>query len=288
MIVNLGFMFVEFMYGWWTNSLGLISDSFHMMFDCMALAIGLYASVLKDWEANSMYTYGYGRVQVLSGFVNGVFLCFIAVSIFFEAIKRIIDPPIILSERLLLVSVLGFIVNLIGLFAFHDHSGHSNSHGHSHGGHGGHGDDSDENLYGVWLHILADTLGSVGVIISSLFVWLLEWHRADPICSLVISIMIGLSVIPLLKSTGTTLLQKTPSKIEKSFHEWTRQVKSLPGVQDVGECHFWMLTHGQVVGTVHVLVDDETNEQRIIREITSLLKNFEVTQISVQVNKAQV
>jgi zinc transporter 5/7 len=77
LVTNLGFMFVELAYGIWTNSLGLISDSFHMLFDCTALAIGLYASVIARWRANDRFSYGYGRVELLSGFANGVFLVFV-------------------------------------------------------------------------------------------------------------------------------------------------------------------------------------------------------------------
>jgi len=131
-MVNLTFMFVELVYGWITNSLGLISDAFHMMFDCMALAIGLYASIIKKWDPTKIYTYGYGRVEVLSGFINAIFLCFIAVSVFIEAVERIMEPPEINTEKLFLVSILGFCVNLVGLYAFHGH-GHG-GHGHSHGG----------------------------------------------------------------------------------------------------------------------------------------------------------
>jgi len=148
--INFAFMFVEMIYGVWTNSLGLISDAFHMLFDCTALAIGLFASIVSRWSSNDNYTYGYGRVEVLSGFVNGVFLLFIAFSVIMEAISRIYEPPEIHSERLLLVSVLGFLVNIVGIYTFHDH-GHSHSH----------------NAEGVFLHIVADALGSVGVIISS-------------------------------------------------------------------------------------------------------------------------
>eukprot|EP01125_Pyxidicula_operculata_P012783 TRINITY_DN4205_c0_g1_i3.p1 TRINITY_DN4205_c0_g1~~TRINITY_DN4205_c0_g1_i3.p1 ORF type:complete len:689 (-),score=23.13 TRINITY_DN4205_c0_g1_i3:281-2347(-) len=273
LVVNLLFMFVEFVYGYFTNSLGLISDSFHMLFDCVALAIGLLASIMKTWEKNSEFTYGFGRIQVLSGFANGLFLLLIAVSVFIESLKRLWEPPNVITEKLLLVSVAGFCVNCVGLFAFHDHSGHGHSHGgghnhshapnkkaspkspshsrsqesHSHHSHGesdhGHGHshghnhsadcnhghdhnvidekeeefdhDHDDNLYGVFLHVLADTLGSVGVIISSLLIWMYDLKRADPLASLVIAVLIGLSVIPLLKSTAATLLQRTPRAFER-------------------------------------------------------------------------
>merc|ERR1712112_210256 len=134
LMLNLTFAFVELFYGVWTNSLGLISDSFHMFFDCTGLLAGLVATVITKWRANDKYSYGYVRAEVLAGFVNGLFLLFIAFFILSEAVERLVEPPEVKHERLLVVSVLGFLVNLVGIFCF-QHGGH----GHSHGGGGDHG-----------------------------------------------------------------------------------------------------------------------------------------------------
>mmetsp|Transcript_2610 Transcript_2610/g.3340 ORF Transcript_2610/g.3340 Transcript_2610/m.3340 type:complete len:86 (+) Transcript_2610:1432-1689(+) len=85
-------MFVELFYGIYTNSLGLISDSFHMLFDCLALLFGLCASYMATCKADNQYTFGYDRFEILSGFFNGVFLIFIAFNIFCESIERIYEP----------------------------------------------------------------------------------------------------------------------------------------------------------------------------------------------------
>jgi zinc transporter 5/7 len=196
------------------------------------------------------------RAEILAGFVNGLFLVFIAFFIlseamevsmnarqghcsiefrvfcFLSAFQRVFEPPEIHHERLLVISVLGFIVNLIGIFVFqhggdmhhgHSHGGqdkndfivtHSNSnhhhhgHSHEHDDHGhshdhGHNDGpsaqssstTDQIFQGVFLHILADTLGSVGVIISSLLIRFFDWHIADPICSIIIALLISLRFI---------------------------------------------------------------------------------------------
>lgn len=225
-IINLSFMFVELIYGFFSNSLGLITDSFHMFFDCTALFIGLIASYIAKQEANKAYTYGYGRVETLSGLFNGIFLIFIGVNVLLESVERIYEPQKIETEGLLLVSVLGLLVNMVGLFFFHDHSGHDHghsedpeSHGHSHQHHDHKGeghhdhDHENENLYGVFLHILADALGSVGVIISSFLVKYYDMYVADPIMSFLISIMILISVIPLIKMTSANLIMMTPMSL---------------------------------------------------------------------------
>merc|ERR1712203_1101908 len=139
LLLNLSFAFVELFYGVWTNSLGLISDSFHMFFDCTGLLAGLVATVITKWKSNEKYSYGYVRAEVLAGFINGLFLLFISFFIFSEAVERLVEPPEVKHERLLLVSILGFLVNLVGIFVFqhgghgHNHS-HDEGHGHSHGG----------------------------------------------------------------------------------------------------------------------------------------------------------
>lgn len=195
-VINLSFMFVELIYGYISNSLGLISDSFHMLFDCMALFIGLCASYIAKMPADKQYTYGFGRVETLSGLFNGIFLVFIAFNVFCESIERIFEPQKIETDGLLLVSFLGLCVNLIGLFFFHEHHEH---HGHEHHDHSGHAHEHDnENMYGVFLHVLADCLGSVGVIISSILVKYYGLYVADPICSFIISLMILASSVPFI------------------------------------------------------------------------------------------
>jgi len=193
-LINLLFMFVELVYGYMSNSLGLITDSFHMLFDCMALFIGLCASYIAKMGVDKKYTYGYGRVETLSGLFNGIFLVFIAFNVFCESIERIYEPQMIATEGLLTVSTLGFLVNLIGLFFFHDH----HDHGHDHAGHSHDHGHENENMYGVFLHVLADTLGSVGVIFSSILVKYYKMYVADPVCSFIISLMILASGIPFI------------------------------------------------------------------------------------------
>lgn len=119
------------------------------------------------------------------------------------------------TEGLLIVSVLGLGVNLIGLFFFHDHHDHGDhdNHGHSHGH--DHHDHENENMYGVFLHVLADTLGSVGVIFSSVLVKYYKMYVADPVCSFIISLMILASAVPFIQMTANTLILKTPTSIKK-------------------------------------------------------------------------
>lgn len=311
MLFNFGFMFVELAYGWWTNSLGLITDAFHMLFDCTALGIGLYAEVMSRWPARQGYSFGFGRVEVLAGYLNGVFLCFISFSIFAHSIVRIWYPPDVLTDRLLLVSCLGLGVNLIGIFAFHDfdvleliglkkkkehdhdhdheHShdhGHGHSHGgHSHAGHSHHGHDCDhhsDNLTGIFLHILADALGSVSVIISSILIWQFGWNIVDPICSLLSSILIFASVVPLLKSSVTVLMQTAPSRVSNKINSLMDRVHATPGVLLCSSRHFWALTSDHIVGSMNLQITPEADPYTILSAVQQECRKVGAKDMTIQ------
>lgn len=277
LVLNLAYTGVELLYGAWSNSLGLISDGFHMLFDCTALLVGLYASLMSRWKPTRIYSFGYGRVEVLSGFINGLFLVAIALMILAEAVERLVEPPAINTDRLLFVSVAGFIVNLIGVATFT----HNHSHSHSHGGHG----HTNANMQGVFLHVLADTLGSVGVIISSVLVEQLGWLAADAVCSVFIASMIIISVIPLLKESAHILLLATPNPEE--LHASLEKLRLLDGVLGYSDAHFWLLSSHGVAGTLHVQVAPSANQQKVIAMVTSFLKERGVTNLTVQVEKEE-
>ncbi|VDM56866.1 unnamed protein product [Angiostrongylus costaricensis] len=270
--VNLAFCGVEFLYGFWTNSLGLISDGFHMLFDCSALVMGLVASVMSRWPATRHFSYGYGRVEVLSGFINALFLCVIALFILIEALERLFDPPHINTDRLLFVAVSGLFVNLFGMYSFHGDGNHG--HGHSHGGSShGHSHSGNANMQGVFLHVLADTLGSVFVIISTLLIQWFGWVWVDPLCSLVLSVLILGSVYPLLRSSVNTLLQVRPP------------VRFHCNLKSYSKAHFWQLKSDLNVASVHIQAVPEANAQIIRHKVAAQLKAAGATQCSVQVEK---
>jgi len=209
--LTLSFFFVEIIVGYVTNSMALIADSFHMLSDIAALIIAFLSVRMapKSWDKN---TYGWARAEVLGALVNAVFLIALCFSISVESFKRFYEPEDIHNpDKILIVGALGLLVNLMGLCLFHEHGG---GHGHSHGGHGhAHGahshlaalaQDGDVpksvedaqhrhanepkipsnaggsgaqmNMRGVFLHVMADALGSVVVIISAVIMWKTEWE----------------------------------------------------------------------------------------------------------------
>ncbi|KAK9272110.1 hypothetical protein L1049_002479 [Liquidambar formosana] len=487
LLINTGYMVVEFVAGFMSNSLGLISDACHMLFDCAALAIGLYASYISRLPANNQFNYGRGRFEVLSGYVNAVFLVLVGALIVLESLERILDPQEISTNSLLTVSIGGLLVNVVGLIFFHEehhhahggsgscshsqsqshshshHHHHSNNHvghdhkvhsgyqeclsvsvdcpekscvghdnrhndhledhdcnrhghtgkcteekknistnchghhhdhdnpghhhdhhdhghqhdhhdhhdhgqhdhcdhhgrdhhhnhhdsGHQHDHHGhihqndhhhhhehhhdhanhhvhgsiplsssrslhshsheGHaGEDShfqggdsrshaqssdcknsslegsgsqlrklppddklleepqkhhhhhiDHNMEGIFLHVLADTMGSVGVVLSTLLIKYKGWLVADPACSIFISVLIVASVIPLLRNSAEVLLQRVPRAHEQDLKEGLDDVMKIKGVCGIQNLHVWSFTNTDVVGTLHLHVSTETDK----------------------------
>ncbi|XP_063666455.1 proton-coupled zinc antiporter SLC30A5 isoform X6 [Pan troglodytes] len=300
------FTFVELFYGVLTNSLGLISDGFHMLFDCSALVMGLFAALMSRWKATRIFSYGYGRIEILSGFINGLFLIVIAFFVFMESVARLIDPPELDTHMLTPVSVGGLIVNLIGICAFshaHSHahgasqgSCHSSDHSHSHHMHGhsdhGHGHSHgsagggmNANMRGVFLHVLADTLGSIGVIVSTVLIEQFGWFIADPLCSLFIAILIFLSVVPLIKDACQVLLLRLPPEYEKELHIALEKIQKIEGLISYRDPHFWRHSASIVAGTIHIQVTSDVLEQRIVQQVTGILKDAGVNNLTIQVEK---
>uniref|UniRef100_A0A4W4F9K6 Zinc transporter n=1 Tax=Electrophorus electricus TaxID=8005 RepID=A0A4W4F9K6_ELEEL len=269
--LNLAFTFVELFYGVWTNSLGLISDGFHMLFDCSALVLGLFAALMTRWKWLDGFL-------ILSGFINGLFLMVIAFFVFVESVSRLIDPPNINTVMLAPVSVGGLLVNLVGICAFshaHSHgaskgSCSSHEHGHSHHGHG-----TGEHIYKY----------CVGVIISTVLISQFGWLIADPICSLFIATLIFLSVIPLLKDACEVLLLRTPPEQEKDLNFALEKVQKIEGVLSYRDPHFWRHSASVIAGTIHLQIMSDVVEQRVIQQVTAVLKDAGVNNLTVQVEK---
>lgn len=227
-------------------------------------------------------------------------------------------------DRLFVVSVLGFIVNLIGIYAFqhghghshgggshghshgssnshdHEHSdlllnnhhGHSHNnvdHGHSHGGgssHGhSHGDGgSSQIMRGVFLHILADTLGSVGVIISAVLMHLFGWMRADPICSIFIAILIALSVIGLIKESAQILMMRQPQHLDYPLSQCYQKVTGLAGVYSVQEPHFWTLCSDVHVGAIKLEVSENADAKYVTKQARMIFEAIGIKYLTIQLD----
>ncbi|EAN88184.1 putative cation transporter protein [Trypanosoma cruzi] len=221
-LLTVAVMVLELLYGISANSLGLVSDSFHMLLDSVSIAVGLFAAFVSSLASDKMtHPFGYARYRVLGGFINAVLLLFIALFVVVESVERIMNPPDINAAYLIHVSVVGLIVNIVGVAFFHGVGSHS----HPHDGCSG---SVDHNLRGIYLHILADLVGSINVMISSIVISLTGMKIVDPICSLLSCVFIALSAFPLLEETGKVLLLGGHPYDEENFLK-----KAIAGIKDI-------------------------------------------------------
>lgn len=241
LLLNTSFMFVQFVYSFRSKSLGLLSDSLHMALDCTSLALGLVAGILAKRPPSESFPFGLTKIETLAGFANGVLLIGIVAGIIIEAIERLINPVNLeRTGELLVVSILGFLVNIVGIFAFNhggEHGGHSHGHSHSHGAHCSEG--SNENMQGIFLHILADTLGSAGVVVSTLLTSFFKSNLFDPMASLFIAAMIFISAIPLIKSSAANLLLNLDESKDEKIRDILSQIATTPGIIGYTTPRFW-------------------------------------------------
>ncbi|KAI4715549.1 hypothetical protein E4T48_08272 [Aureobasidium sp. EXF-10727] len=233
--LNFGFMLVQAFYGWVSGSLGLLSDTVHMFFDCLALVIGLGAAVASKWPTSPEMPFGWGKLNVLAGFGNGIFLMLVSVEFIWEAVEGIMEGTELRHvEELLVVSTLGFLVNMVGLFAFgHAHHGHDHGHDHSHG----HG---NENMHGIYLHVAADAGGSLAVILSTILTLWKPWYLWDPLATIVIAILIFLAAVPLVRDSGQKLLLVIPDELEYGLKTALQELSGLRGVTGYAVPRFWV------------------------------------------------
>ncbi len=292
-------MLIQLLYSVLSHSLGLLSDSIHMFIDCLALMVGLVAGVLSKYPPSTKFPYGLNKIEVLSGFANGCLLIGISTGILVEGIERIIHPVKLQRTReLLVVSVLGLIVNLVGIFAFnhgdghghgHSHgSGHSHSHSLSHSHSHAEGNDDcnssaeNENMKGILLHIMADTLGSVGVVVSTLLTNRFGWNGFDPLASLFIGILIAMSAIPLIQSTSKSLLLSNDSVSEASIRDVLNDISTTPGVQSYSEPRFWNDGNNKLCGSIHIIYIKGFGYNSVKNKILEVLENRGFGEVFIQ------
>jgi len=262
--LNFTFMFAEFIVGFSTNSLGLISDAFHMLCDNISLFVSILASIVSKWSSNKQFSYGFSRVEVVCSFSNATLLFFIAYNLFNESISRLIDPPKIGSENLVLVSVLGLVVNLMGLlFVGGDDNGKD-------------GEDKNVFMQSIYLHILVDALGSVAVIISSVFVVVFDVYILDPICSLFIVISISYSTIGIMKDAMKVLNQTSGSSD-------TDIISKLKALGRIVNFHWWETNQGIPVITCEIDNVTKTIQQSVLEEAIDELNSESFRNVCVEI-----
>jgi cobalt-zinc-cadmium efflux system protein len=262
------FMIAEIIGGFVFNSLALLSDAAHMMTDVMALIIAFIAIQIGKKAADSKRTFGYRRFEVLAAVFNALILFAVAIYILYEAYERFSQPPEVQTGGMLIVAVLGLIVNLISMRVLQG------------------GSDESLNMKGAYLEVLADMLGSLGVILAAILIYVTKIPQIDPI----LAVLIGFWVLPrtwkLLKESFHVLLEGVPAGVDLQKVE--SELAAVSGVKDVHDLHIWSVTTGENSLTAHLLVNPGADEALILARAHEIAATFGIAHATVQVERTHV
>lgn len=264
-VITFAIMIAEIIGGLVSNSLALLSDAGHMFTDTFAIGLSLWAIKMAQKPATHHKTFGYHRLEILAALANGFLLIIISIWIFYEAYQRFFNPPEIKSGLMLIVAIIGLIGNFIGMTILQKSSR------------------DNLNVRGALLHMLGDTLSSVGVIIGGVFFAFTGWKMIDPIVSILINGFIIRSAFQLIVESGEVLLEAVPRGLV--LQEVAAEVKKVPGVRDLHNLHVWTITSGLHALSGHILIDDQqiSAGTAILQEVEELLEHeFGITHTTLQ------
>ncbi|PYR65635.1 MAG: cation transporter, partial [Acidobacteria bacterium] len=221
LFITSAFLVAEFLGAIYTNSLALLADAGHMLTDVAALSLSLFAVRFASRRATPRKTYGFYRVEILAALLNGVFLVLVALYIFYEAYHRVLNPPAVKANWMLVVAIVGLLANMTSayiLFGKHHES---------------------LNVRGAFFHVLSDAIGSVGAILASIAILVSGYQIADPSISVLVAVLILWSSWILIRDAVDILLEGTPSHI--NIVSLREQLGRVAGVESVHDLHVWTL-----------------------------------------------
>jgi cobalt-zinc-cadmium efflux system protein len=256
---------VEVVGGILTNSLALLADAVHMLSDNVALGVALFAVWLAAKPATPERTYGYKRAEVLAALANGVTLVALAIWIFVAAIRRLDDPPDVLGSWMLVIALVGVAVNVAAAVVL----GRSRARG--------------LNVEAALRHVVADVLGSLGVVAAAVIILVTGRVEADAVVSILIGVLVLVSSWSILRDSTAILLEAAPRGIDTLAVG--ERLAASPGVVEVHDLHIWTITSGFPALSAHVLVGRGEDCHARRRELEQLLAHdFAIEHTTLQVD----
>jgi cobalt-zinc-cadmium efflux system protein len=251
--------------GWLAHSLALLADAGHMLADVAALGLSLVVTALAQRPVTAERTFGLLRLEILAALVNGATLIVIALGIGFEAYRRFHSPADVQGTLLLIIAGVGLAANAVGAAILHR--------GHNH----------SLNQRGAYLHIVSDLLGSVGALLAGVVILATGWVQADPVISVLISLLILGSAWRLVKESTDVLLEAAPAHIALSdVHD---RIASIPGVASVHDLHVWTVTSGVIAMSGHLVVQNPADNQRVLEAVQACLGDMGIRHVTVQMER---
>ena len=291
------FMIIEVIGGYLANSIAIMSDAAHLLSDLLGFLISIISIYISRKVAKNDMSYGYHRAEIIGALVSIALIWVLTIWLLYEATLRIIKPPQVDGLIMIIIAIIGFSFNAImGVVLAksgvqHSHGLHGHDHGHEHeheheheNGENHHHSDEEEvglheddghshkntnvNLRASFIHVLGDALQNIGVLIAGGIIFLFpNFSIADPICTYIFSIIVGLTTIRILKDCIFVLMEGSPVAID--IEELENDLRNIPGVKEIHDLHVWSLSIGKMSLSCHICCDDS---QKVLKKAKKLIQ----------------
>ena len=268
LVLTATFLIAEVVGGIVSNSLALLADAGHMLTDVAALALSLFVAWFSRQPGTPQKTYGYLRWEILAAFLNGATLLLVSAWILWEAALRFRAPEPVRDGLMLVVALGGLLVNVVAAWLLRPAA------------------DTSLNVRGAYLHVLGDLLGSVGTVAAALVVRTTGWTLADPIASVVMTLLIVRGAWRLTRESVDVLLEATPAHIP--LGNVRARLEAVPGVEDVHDLHVWTVTSGLVAMSAHAVVPDASASQVVLERMHAAMRELGIEHVTVQLEQRQM
>ena len=265
-VLNLAFVLIEAGAGLWLGSFALLSDAGHNLSDVFSLLLALLAFRMMRIQPSQKYTYGYKRMTILVSLVNALLLFVAVAAILWSSVEKILHPSPVQGDVVAWVAGIGILVNAFTAYLFFK------------------GKDHDLNVKGAYLHMAADTLVSVGVLVAGVVIQLTGWYIVDPLIGIVVGVVILFSSWGLLRDSMTLTLDGVPRGIDPKKVKQT--MLDQRGVIGVHHLHIWALSTTENALTAHVVVDDLAEEKEIKHAVKGALAAVGVQHATLELEKS--
>jgi cobalt-zinc-cadmium efflux system protein len=258
----------ELIGGFSANSLALLTDAVHMLTDIAALVLALLTLWISSRPATAGKTYGYLRAEILGALFNGLFLWLLVGFIWFEAAERLRNPPAVHGLIVIVIATAGIIVNAFSAFITHGSGGRR----------------TGMAVRSVFVHVISDLIGSVGVLIAGALTFFTHWPVADPAVSFFIGCLIIYGSWGLVREGVDILMESVPANID--LEDLRTDLLAVPGTEEVHDLHVWCLTSHQFALSAHAVVMPGADQDRVLSQMSEMLENkFKIRHMTVQLER---
>lgn len=264
LLLNGGFVIAEFVFGLLAHSVSLIADAGHNLSDVLGLVISWIAIFLSRRQPSSRYTYGWRKSSILATFLNAIFLLVVTGGIIWEATQRLVQPiTTVEGEVIIVVAAIGIVINTGTALLFAS------------------GRKGDMNIRAVFLHMAADALVSLGVVISGIAIIFTKWFWLDPAFSLVISALIIFSTWELLRDSFNLAIDGVPNDIDERIVR--TYLSEYQGVTQVHDLHIWNMSTVETALTAHLVMPEGHNDKLLVQIAQELRDRFGIEHTTLQI-----